>query len=731
MKRVIAIFGYNNTRIYDVKKIKNILEKQQIDIMLCKEGITTEDTAVSENCFDIKLHGTHQEIEQAYSNLERWLISQGVQIIGILPFSDKGILLASYAAEKLGLISDDYITAVTGLDKFKFRTTEVTTNTPDWYKKPKFQEVKQITDIIKFYNMIGAPIYVKPTQEGNSRGGFLIKSTEDMENAFQTITPYVNDGAIVEECAVDAREFSFDTVAGKCWVTEKETTTGHYKAEIQQILPAPLPQKEYDKLIEAGKLVAEISGSKGGAAHNELFLFSDATAMTVEPNRRPAGMHIWDMAEHAFANFKPFEIWISWAIGKQSMVSEVLEAQQYVGIRMIQASSDGDIIKIDNEDINVIKSRFNEIIEINISKNLNETVYAYPRDNAGFLGHVIAKHKDPDRLKGLLNDLCNRISKSIKIKFLDKEKPDYSLINKIREEAGKEKVITLDCTYMKPIIEEWWNKSKHNANKSEVKEEFKNLLLNKFENDEQIKLSRVGVKEHYISVIFMLGLFSNDDPGLAYLVHEVLSDLAQVNDIKYLYEDHKKIFIKPEGFRIGDWGNGAGAINPHCDDLYEDIDTDLLSLTTCRDKLKVSTLLFMADKIFKNLSDSEMDRLTKIIPLFSSGKNVNNIVIEKKRPVLTCKNNNFFMALDYRVDENRGDRMRVEDEQDLAILRKIKTHLTSDNALRAESEVGNFVILSNTKVLHAREAINAVKELCSLDLDTTPRLLFRSKGPRL
>lgn len=731
MNRVVAIFGYNNTRLYDVKKIKNILKKQQIDVMLCKEGITSEDKSVSQYCFDTKLHGTHQEIKQAYSYLESWLASQDIQIVGILPFSDKGILLASYVAEKLDLISDDYITAITGLDKFKFRLMEVTESTPVWYKKPKFQEVKQITDIIKFYSLIQAPVYVKPTQEGNSRGGFLVKSAEDIENAFQNVEPYVSDGAIVEECAIDAREFSFDTIAGKCWITEKETTIGHYKAELQQILPAPLPQKEYDKLIEAGRLVAKISGSKGGAAHNELFLFSDATIMTVEPNRRPAGMHIWDLAEHAFSNFKPFEIWINWAIGKQSIDSEVLEAQQYVGIRMIQASTDGDIIEIDNEDINAIKICFNEVIEINISKKLNETVYSDPRDNAGFLGYVIAKHTNPDRLKHLLNDLCNRLSKLIKIKSLDEEQPDYSLVKKIREEAEKEKVIALDCTYMQPFIEEWWNKSTRDFKSIAAKEQLKNLLLEKFKNEEQFKLSRVGVKEHYISVIFMLGLFSNDDPGLAYLVHETLSDLAQINDIKYPYEDHKKIFIKPEGFQTSDWGNGSGAISPHGDDLYEDIDTDLLSLTTCRDKLKVSTLLFMADKIFKNLSDSEMDRLTKMIPLFSSGKNVNNIVIEKKRPVLSCKNNSFFMALDYRVDENRGDRMRVEDEQDLAILRKIKTHLTSDNALRAESEVGNFVILSNTKVLHAREAINAVKELCSLDLDTTPRLLFRSKGPRL
>ena len=216
MDKVVAIFGYNNTRLYDVKKIKNILEKQQIDVLLCKEGITSEDKAVSQYCFDTKLHGTHQEIEQAYIYFKNWLASQDIQIIGILPFSDRGIVLASYVAEKLDLISDNYFTAVAGLDKFKFRTLEVTASTPVWYKKPKFQQVKQITDIIKFYNQMGAPIYVKPTQEGNSRGGFLVKSTEDIWNAFQNVKPYVSEGAIAEECAIDAHEYSFDTVAGKC-----------------------------------------------------------------------------------------------------------------------------------------------------------------------------------------------------------------------------------------------------------------------------------------------------------------------------------------------------------------------------------------------------------------------------------------------------------------------------------------------------------------------------------
>lgn len=731
MEKVIAVFGYNNTRLYDVKKLKLMLSSQGIGIMLCKEGITTEDKSVSEYCFDTKLHGSHQEICQSYLNFKQWLELQDVDLIGVLPFSDKGILLASYVAEKMDLISDDYKTAITGLDKLEFRKIESNTETPSWYKKPKFQKVENVSDIVQFYNKIKSPVFIKPTCEGNSRGCFLVDSMEGIQNAFQTIKPYLSEGAIVEEYIASASEFSFDTVAGKCWITEKETTTGHHRAEIQQIVPAPLKQVEYDRLIEAGKLVANFSGSKNGAAHNEFFLFSDHKTMTVEPNRRPAGMHIWDLASYAFTDFDPFQTWVNWSIGKQAIVTEVLQAAHYVGLRMIQAHADGTIIEIDKSAIDRISANFDGIIEISLSKNLNDLVWQNPKDNAGFLGYIIAQHQDPNQLKKILADSCNDIAKLVKISADSKEEHDFSMVEKLRKSAEKEKFLVLNCAYLSPFIENWWRNARFNDNDTKNKEQLTKLLLEKFKNQELLHLNAVGVSGHHISAIFMEKLFTCDNPKLAYIVHETLSDLAKINDIKYPYEDHKKIFIKPEGIEEKEWGNGAGAISPHCDDLYEDSNVELLSLTTCRDKFKTPTLVFSASQIFKILSNDEMDRLTKILAVFKSGINVTEGIKEKKRPVLSHTKNNFFMALDFRVDEKRGARMHIENESDLALVQKIKAQLIPDNAMKAASEIGNFVILANRKVLHAREATQAVKELCSLDLDTTPRLLFRSKGPRM
>ena len=49
----------------------------------------------------------------------------------------------------------------------------------------------------------------------------------------------------------------------------------------------------------------------------------------------------------------------------------------------------------------------------------------------------------------------------------------------IREEAEKEKVIILDCSYLKPFIEEWWDRSDRDIKRMENKEQLKYLLTDK------------------------------------------------------------------------------------------------------------------------------------------------------------------------------------------------------------------------------------------------------------
>jgi hypothetical protein len=62
-------------------------------------------------------------------------------------------------------------------------------------------------------------------------------------------------------------------------------------------------------------------------------------------------------------------------------------------------------------------------------------------------------------------------------------------------------------------------------------------------------------------------------------VHEVLSKMAGIIDIKYPYEEHKELFPKNSNHIASDWGKGYGLIRPHSDDLYEDRDINIMSLT--------------------------------------------------------------------------------------------------------------------------------------------------------
>jgi hypothetical protein len=103
-------------------------------------------------------------------------------------------------------------------------------------------------------------------------------------------------------------------VAGSTWITEKTTTEGAYRAEIQQVVPAPLSAEVQARLMAAGQHMAALVSANNGAWHNEVFLGSDHLTSAVETNMRPGGMHIWDLAREAFIDFDPWERWVRWAV---------------------------------------------------------------------------------------------------------------------------------------------------------------------------------------------------------------------------------------------------------------------------------------------------------------------------------------------------------------------------------------------------------------------------------
>ena len=134
----------------------------------------------------------------------------------------------------------------------------------------------------------------------------------------------------------------------------------------------------------------------------------DKKFYVVEPNRRPAGGHIWDLSSMAFPHFKPWDVWIKWAVKGEEIEWSGLH-ESYAGLRRIIANKNGTVTAIDSDKIETIRKRQHNIIKIDLKKKIGDVVTAHPKDNSQFLGQIMAQCSKPDGLKSLLANVCLEI----------------------------------------------------------------------------------------------------------------------------------------------------------------------------------------------------------------------------------------------------------------------------------------------------------------------------------
>ena len=398
-QNVIAIFGYNNTRLYDVQKIKAIIEQDyKARVLLIKEGITAQDLEVTPFCFD------HQpEDPKIGPLLEVFLNEENLKLLGCLPFSDKGVVGAAFAAKYFNLFGDDPESSLAMLDKSLFRKYESSIHLkPEVYKKPFFMIAKNETDLFSILKKTG-PYFLKPTSEGNSRGCMKVETPEDIKTWLQDNKSSLEKGVICEEDLSQDNEYSFDGVAGCYWLTQKFTTQGAYKAEYQQIVPAPFAEKTTLKTTQVLTDLIQFLGSHGGAFHHEFFAYNDGRIASVEPNRRPAGMWIWDLATLAFPGMDPWKLWISRCTRPEQTefaVNRLPKREYYAGVRGVISKKSGIINDVDESSMNIeLSNTFGDgNFKISILKFKENPVKNIPKDNSDFLAFVSLRNKNYDSL---------------------------------------------------------------------------------------------------------------------------------------------------------------------------------------------------------------------------------------------------------------------------------------------------------------------------------------------
>jgi hypothetical protein len=413
--KAVLVLGYNNTRINDVRKIRE-KAKQHLNAItiLCKKNPNQEDKGSVDHAIDVGLELSDENINKVSEELRNIAASP----IALLPFSDPGTQLAGGLTKIFPLQGPDQNKIQAALNKRTFREFEQqATNIPNSYKRIKSIEIQSIEQLKSLHKELKGKIFLKPAKEGNSRGCINLMSVQDLEKSWDEINKYLSAGIVAEELILGGAEYSWDHVNGYSWVTEKRTTNDYYNTEYQHIVPAPLDKKAAQSISEAGEFMANIAGYKNGACHNEVFYFADSNKVcAVEPNLRPAGGRIWDLANLAFDNFDPWKEWILWSSGKVDSNKKKLNHTYFSGIRKIRALKNGILEHLPSYKISDFTYQDIELIDIIWTKKIGDLLSSITKDNSDYVGHIIARSKNYNLLNDSLEKICINLQKMLSIR---------------------------------------------------------------------------------------------------------------------------------------------------------------------------------------------------------------------------------------------------------------------------------------------------------------------------
>ncbi len=297
----------------------------------------------------------------------------------------------------------------------------------------------------------------------------------------------------------------------------------------------------------------------------------------------------------------------------------------------------------------------------------------------------------------------------------------------IRKELQKHKVIRKDMSYLGLIIEDWWAQLLNHDPSLRNINHLRQLIEKNLLPEEFATIQNIGLESSAVVGVLFENLFTTEDKTLAYLVHESMTRIAGVLDIKYPYEDHKELFPKQNQDFSTDWGKGHGIIRPHSDDIYEGRDIAGICLTVCKDISATPTWFWLQKDLVRDLSDEELGYFSIAKATYISGTNVEDKIIKTSKPILRVDEiEGISLRLDFRIDDIVGPRMQLHDETAQRIFDRMRTTLKTIKPVASKPSAGSVGILANLKILHGRGPLDSNL----LSEGENSRILFRSKGIR-
>ncbi|MBW4565630.1 MAG: hypothetical protein KME32_32025 [Mojavia pulchra JT2-VF2] len=420
----LLIIDYNLSRIDDVASMrKYAYERYGVKTLLLRANPAPHDYRIADVVLALDPCSS-DFVTAGLKSLEPFR----QQLRGGLVFSDNAVQSGAQLLEQLNLPVDNATLAAGAFSKILYRQIEAQHQSilePQGMFIPAHAIIHNADELLDFVRHHPGGVVLKPACEGNNRGVVFLNANADLRQALQEVEPYFSGGIICEQVIPLREEYSFDGLGHLHFLTEKCSASGRYPVETGQILPARLSQAQEHLLTRVGKLANVLVGQCNGPFHNEIKIDKDATqAGVVEPNRRPAGMKIWSLAERVYGlNF--YHLWVDKVLG-QPLPKQLPTPQGVAATIMLGCPHDGylDLAAVKDEPERLFnralklynKAAINQELEwfdftlLPIQRNW---VRAIPKDNGDFIAMVCVYSPnaklDVFGLKTTINDCWQKV----------------------------------------------------------------------------------------------------------------------------------------------------------------------------------------------------------------------------------------------------------------------------------------------------------------------------------
>jgi hypothetical protein len=310
----LLIVDYNLSRWTDVQRMGRYVAKHYgMMTLLIRSHPGERDFTIADHVIDLDPLAPGFG-DDALRALRPW---SGRIALGLV-FSDDAVATGAHLLHQLGLRVDDPDLAAAAFSKAIYRDQEARCTEflePQGIYIPPYSRLQSRAEAEAFAARCPGGFVLKPSCEGNNRGVVFVPDASEVARAWDEVSPYLAGGIVGEGFIDFPREYSFDGVGHLTFVTEKLRAHGRYPVEIGQLVPARLNVAERALVTRAGRVANLLVGQSDGPFHNEIKLNADGRrAAVIEPNRRPAGMKIWSLAERVYG-LSFYELWVESALG--------------------------------------------------------------------------------------------------------------------------------------------------------------------------------------------------------------------------------------------------------------------------------------------------------------------------------------------------------------------------------------------------------------------------------